>query len=641
VCSIIEGRGIASEIGMCLFNFKTSECLISQFADSQTYAKVLYRFNLYPPEEILMSSTAIDPAKSKLYSTIEEHNTYADILTTERKNFSDISGIAYIKQLSLPEDTINLLLCVSSKYYCLAATAALLKYIENSRDIFFTPQSIRFKYETCESLIYSDALTARNLELVTNILNSKNNNSLYGTLNHTSTPMGARMLKINVLQPLFALKNFPDVDYLISSMVKIPRKISTKCSEQGITNILLSKHILKVIKPLKTALEPGKNSLFTTVLKILSDTKLAFLEERINLVINEDISFQKNTLAMRNYRCYAVKAGFNGLLDVARQTYKEATNDVYELVNNYKEKYGIELKINFSHSMGFFLSVQGDQLPENELPSIFINVTRKKKLLVFTSMELLKWNERISNSLTEVYLMSDKIITELTNEICTHISILYKVAESIALVDMMMSFAYLCTISNYVRPEFTNTLGIKKGRHPIQDSLSLTETVSNDCYAAEGKSFQIVTGPNMSGKSTYLKQIALLTIMAHMGSFIPAEYASVRLTDKLFSRICNDGFMQTNMSSFMSEMTEMNYIIRNVTDHSLVIIDELGRGTSTYDGLGISYAISESLLSTSAFVFFATHFQELAIGLDIYPNVVNLNLAVQVMGIQFNSSSFL
>ncbi|KAK9762835.1 MutS protein msh4 [Basidiobolus ranarum] len=418
-----------------------------------------------------------------------------------------------------------------------------------------------------------------------------------------------------------ALKGFPDVDFLISSIVKIPRKISTRHSEQGISNILLLKHVLKMTKPLRIALEPGINILFSTVLKILSDTKLSFIEERINQVINEDISYQKNTLAMRNLRCYAVKAGFNGLLDVARQTYKEATNDVYELVNTYKEKHEIELKINFSHSMGFFLSVQADQLLENELPHIFINVTRKKKLLVFTSMELLKWNERISNSLTEVYLMSDKIITELTSEICTHISILYKVAESIALVDMMMSFAFMCTISNYVRPEFTDTLGIKKGRHPIQDSISLNETISNDCYAADGKNFQIITGPNMSGKSTYLKQIALLTIMAQMGSYIPAEYASLRLTDKLFSRICNDNFMQANMSSFMTEMTEMSYIIRNVTNHSLIIIDELGRG--------ISYAISEYLLRTKAFVFFATHFQELAIGLDIYPNVINLNLAVQ------------
>ncbi|CAG8761797.1 23608_t:CDS:10, partial [Gigaspora rosea] len=357
---------------------------------------------------------------------------------------------------------------------------------------------------------------------------------------------------------------------------------------------------------------------------LLSDPRLVMFEERINEVINEDITYQKSSLGLRNQRCYAVK------MLATRQTYKETVNDIYEKVEQYNKQYEIPLKIQFSPTTGFYLSISAEQLGNSQLPLVFINVSKKKKTLTFTTLELMKKNTKINDSLTEVYLMSDKTIEDLILEIRGSIAVLYKASESIAMLDMLTSFAHQCTVSNYVRPEFTDTLAIKDGRHPMREFLYTDHFVPNDTYASDATNFQLITGPNMSGKSTYLRQIALMSVMSQIGSFVPAEYASFRLVDQLFTRICNDDNIESNASTFIVEMRETAYILQNITDNSLVIIDELGRGTSTHDGLGITYAICEELLKTKAFIFFATHFHELTRSLTVYPNVVNLHLEVEL-----------
>nr|AOP03992.1 Msh4 [Rhizophagus irregularis] len=451
-----------------------------------------------------------------------------------------------------------------------------------------------------------------------------------------------------------ALKPFQDIDHLITALIQVPKKPSVKHAEQSINNVIILKHTLKLINLLKESFTGVQNSLLDAIYSLLNDLRLEALEERINDVINEDITYVKSPLALRNQRCYAVRAGFNGLLDVARQTYKETVDDLNEMIDQYREQYQIPIKTQFSSTAGFYLSINIEQLEDKQLPLIFINVKKKRKTLTFTTLEVMKKNTKISDSLTEVYLMSDKYdnskiisllnklpvnqiliifhrtIEDLISEIRNDISVLYKASESIAMLDMLTSFAHQCTVSNYVRPEFTDTLAIKAGRNPMRESLYVDTFVPNDTYASSATNFQLITGPNMSGKSTYLRQIALMSIMSQIGSYVPAEYASFRIVDQLFTRICNDDNIESNASTFVVEMRETAYILQNVTDDSLVIIDELGRGTSTHDGLGITYAICEELLKTKAFIFFATHFHELTRSLTVYPNVVNLHLEVEI-----------
>ncbi|KAG0239065.1 MutS protein msh4 [Mortierella sp. GBA43] len=619
---------------MCFCNLCTSEVILCQIADSQTYVRTLQKLNLYEPSEILVLTSTVEPVCSKLVRIIKESLPSCTITPTARRHFNDATGLHYIQKYIVKEGSASLLLGIPTKYFCLAATAAVMHHIEETRNATFLNHSVQFKYQTCQGSMVIDCATARNLELAVNLSTRDDKETLFGVLNQTLTPMGRRLLRSNILQPLTdertintrldcvqeltqseetfyalktSLKAFNDVDHLITSFIQVPTKPSIKHSEQGINRVINLKHTLKSITHVSQAVERCENRLLRTIHRLLTDQRLEQFSLQIDNVIEQNIVLEKTAVGLRNQRCFAVKAGCNGLLDVARQTYKETINDIFEVVNRYVDEYGLSLKVQFSVSMGYYLSTTLDHLEGGELPLVFINVVKKNKSLTFTTLELMKKNAKINDSLTEVYLMSDKIVSDLCSDIRSKIITLYKASEAIAMLDMLLAFTHLCTVSNYVRPEFADTLVIKQGRHPIIEKIFSSPFVPNDTYISSANTFQVITGPNMSGKSTYLRQVALLTVMAQIGSFVPADFAAFRIMDQasnphnlcqsivtidmpidapfpfslqLFSRISNDDSIELNASTFTVEMRETAYILQNITEKSLVIIDELGRGLS-------------------------------------------------------------
>lgn len=198
------------------------------------------------------------------------------------------------------------------------------------------------------------------------------------------------------------------------------------------------------------------------------------------------------------------------------------------------------------------------------------------------------------------------------------------------MLDMLAAFAQLTTRHDYIRPELTNTLAIKNGRHPIREQIHTNKFIPNDAYATPQTRFQIITGCNMSGKSTYIRSLALITVMAQIGCFVPAQYASFPIVHQLFARIATTDDLDANVSTFAAEMREMAFILRNIQRQGMVLVDELGRGTSTNDGLAIAIALAEALLASNAFVWFATHFHDLARILSERTGVVNLHLAAEI-----------
>lgn len=242
----------------------------------------------------------------------------------------------------------------------------------------------------------------------------------------------------------------------------------------------------------------------------------------------------------------------------------------------------------------------------------------------------MKWSQKISDSHVEVLQMSDAVVQNLIDNIREDVAPLFRISEGIALLDMIASFAHLATTQEYRRPELTSTLAIKNGRHPIHEKIHADKFVPNDVYASHQNRFQIITGCNMSGKSTYIRSIALMAVMAQIGSFVPATYASFPTYYQLFARVSMDDSIESNVSAFAAEMRETAFILRNIGKGSLVIIDELGRGTSTRDGLAIAIAVAEALINSHAFVWFVTHFRDLARLLSERPGVVNLHLAVEM-----------
>ncbi|XP_077412106.1 mutS protein homolog 4 isoform X2 [Vanacampus margaritifer] len=659
IVALVEGRGLArGEIGMASLNLKCPELVLSQFADTGTYAKVITKVHILFPMEILMPDTACDKVKgTKLFSLITENFQGVAFTAVQRKYFNEKKGLEYIQQLCAPEFS-TVLMEVHAKYYCLAAAAALLKYLEFIQNSVYAAKSLKVIFKGSEQTAMIDSASASNMELVVNNRDHRSEHTLLGVLNYTKTPGGARRLRSNILEPLidvdtinvrldaiqemlqneelfFGLKNaighFLDIDQLLSVLVQVPKQETVQIAEAKITHVIQLKHTLDLVPQLRVVLKNCNTTLLKACSTSLEDNRFDMILKQILTVINDEITYLKGNLNMRTQKCYAVRPNINEFLDIARRAYTEIVDDIAGLVNQMGEKYGFPMRTSYSAARGFFIQMklEGMLLPEGKLPSEFIKVVKHKGNYGFTTADLVKLNDRCDEAMREIVHMSYVVVCQLLSTIREHIHCLYKLSDAISMLDMLLSLANACTLSDYVRPEFTDTLAIKQGRHPILERMPGQQLVSNNCYVSEGSNFVIITGPNMSGKSTYLKQVALCQIMAQIGSFVPAEYASFRVADQIFTRIGVDDDFETNSSTFMLEMKEVSYIIHNVSERSLIIIDELGRGTSAEEGIGICHSVCEFLLSLKAFTLFATHYLELCQLESLYPSVVNQHMQVQ------------
>lgn len=332
-----------------------------------------------------------------------------------------------------------------------------------------------------------------------------------------------------------------------------------------------------------------------------------------------------------------MQTGSNSVLDAARRTYTENTADALTLCNELKEKYQLPLKPVFLNgvSTGYGLEMPSGNIKLQNLPREFISVSKKRsgKLISMTTVDLKKINQRIQDSSTEIFLISKDIVECLRLEILREVGNLYLASEAIALADVILSLTQYTKTGFNVRPSFSSTIHIIEGRHPLLNYSEPEGTVPNDTELGQDKTFMVLNGPNNSGKTTYLKQVALLTIMAHVGCLVPATQASILPVKQIFSRLSNRDEAEANLSTFASEMKTMAQIIESAGPESLVLIDELGRNTSTHEGLGMAHAISEVLIGNGVPTIFATHFVQLNATLSAYPAV-----QVQQFSVELNTS---
>ncbi|ELR02134.1 hypothetical protein GMDG_05293 [Pseudogymnoascus destructans 20631-21] len=598
-----------------------------------------------------------------MYSLIEEEVIGSKIVCVDRRYWSEPAGMDFIQQLAFPEDVEAIKVATGGNFYATCCLAASLRYMEHSLSLTFASHSLRIKYQPSEGSMMIDLSTIRSLELIQNITNVKSKDCLFGLLNETLTPMGSRMLRSNILQPstqesilknrykavgelasteetffdtrngkhiMDSLKPFLDIDKLLTNLIIQPTQPDIQHSEQSINHILMLKTFVQCVGPVYEALSGARSPLLVDIRNVCRPNNITPTLKIIGEVINDDVTFQRSPLDLRNQRTYAVKSGVNGLLDVARQTFKEATQDVHQHVSDINDQYEMQMETRYDNARRYYLRIQESNLEGRTMPDILINCYRKKGYIECQTLGLVKLNQRIEDSHQEVVLMSDKTVTQLIDNVRAEIQPLFRVSDSIAMLDMLAAFAQLVTTSDYVKPEITRCLAIKSGRHPVHEKAHSEKFIPNDVYADKQQRFQIITGCNMSGKSTYIRSIALVTVMAQIGSFVPAQYASFPIVDQLFARVSMDDCIEANVSTFASEMRETAFILRNIGKNSLVIIDELGRGTSTRDGLAIALSISEALVESQAFVWFTTHFRELAQIMNERAGVVNMHLKVDI-----------
>ncbi|KAI4283437.1 MAG: hypothetical protein L6R38_002159 [Xanthoria sp. 2 TBL-2021] len=625
ICAISESRGISPVVGLAFVNLSTTEAVLCQISDNQTFTRTIHKLVVYEPTELLFMTTAAHP-KSKLFNIVEYNIPNLRITVIDRKYWSETTGLEYIQHLAFKQDVEAIKVSVGGNFYATCCIAAVLKYIELALSFSFPFHSLRIKYETSEGSMMIDLSTISSMELIQNLRNPKSKDCLFGLLNQTLTPMGSRLLKSLLLQPstnaetlekrfdaldelatkedIFfavrqALKAFLDVDRVLTAITIIPTKPTIQYWEQSINNVIALKQYVNSISAVFEALATVKSELLMHISELCAPERMA-------------------------------DSGVNGLLDVARQTYKEANADAYQLVTDLGQTHSIALEMKYVTARQYYIRIATSELEERNIPDIFINSFRKKNFVECQTLDLLKLNQKIADSHHEVLQMSDASVQELIDRIREDIAPLFKTCEAIALLDMIASFAQLVTVQDYCRPELTDTLAIKSGRHPIREKIHTEKFVPNDAYATQQSRFQIITGCNMSGKSTYIRSLALMTVMAQIGCFVPAAYASFPIRHQMFARISADDSIEANVSTFASEMRETAFILRNIDKRSMVIVDELGRGTSTRDGLTIAIAIAEALIESRALVWFATHFQELAHILSERSGVVNLHLAVDM-----------
>ncbi|KAK1542451.1 MutS domain V [Colletotrichum paranaense] len=674
VCALSEARGITPAVGIVFFNVETGEAILSQISDNRFFVRTLHKLQIMEPTHLLIVSSCCPPnPKSRLYSHIEEHMPDTKITSLDRKYWSEMDGLNRIQTFAFREDAEAVKVAIEGSFYATCSFAAVeaMSFLETEFSVRVVPHSLRIRYQPSEDTMMIDVSAIMSLEILQNRRHAASSDSLYGVLKHTMTPMGGRVLRSNLLQPstlkesyleprfaaleellanqdMFAevrtaLKAFPDVESMLTKLVIIPNKPSVEASERAINHVLMVKTFIDAVPPVFQALGPATCPLLTKIRDLCQPELTAAARELVYQNIHEDVHYVKSALDLRNQRTFAVKQpGINGLLDVARQAYKENTDDVHKHVEELNREHSIEAILRFDNGRKYSLRMRAVDFEDRAIPAVLVNRTMRGRYIECLTMHLKKLNQRITDSVAEVVMLSDKVIQDLIDSIRTQLQPLYRVCDSIALLDMIASFAQASSSFDWRRPEISDTLALKAARHPIMDKTLKGGFVPNDYYATEEHRFQIVTGCNMSGKSTYIKSISLLQIMAQIGCFVPAEYASFPIVHNIFARVTTNDNIESNMSSFSLEMREMAFILSNVTHKSIVIIDELGRATSTRDGLAIAIAIAEALVQSRAIVWFATHFTELggpgreltqyalADVLADRPGVLNLRLVTQV-----------
>ncbi|CAI7670688.1 unnamed protein product [Penicillium palitans] len=650
ICAVSESRGVSSTIGLAFVNLATAEVVLCQICDSQTYVKTIIKIGVFEPSEILFMNTA---KESKLRYIIQENLPDPIFTFLDRRWWSEKTGHEYVERLAFPEEVDSLKVTLGGNYFAACCFAAVLKYVEVELQRSFTAHSLRIRFEPSQGSMTIDLATIVSLEFIQNLQNAKSKQSLFGLLNETLTPMGARLLRASILQPstervkltarynavedlatkedMFvsvrqALKGFIDADKVLTAIILAPTKRTIQYVEQSVNNVIMLKTYVSAIKNISKRLEQHKA--ICCLPYLCAPEGHRSIEDLIDTTLNENVTYQSKPLDLRNQRIYCVKAGVNSLLDVARQTYKEANADAIELIEKLSENCDMVLDLKYDTARQYYICIPATE--PGPLPDVFINVYRKRKRIECQTLDLVKLNQKITDAHSEVINMSDQTIQDLLRDVCTEVSGLFRVSEAIAMLDMLAAFAQLATNHEYIRPELTDTLAIKAGRHPIREQIHNSKFIPNDAYATPQTRFQIITGCNMSGKSTYIRSLALVTVMAQIGCFIPAQYASFPISHQLFARVATSDDLDANVSTFAAEMREMAFILRNIQPRSMVIIDELGRGTSTTDGLAIAVALAEALISSNALVWFVTHFHDLAQILAERSGVINLHLAAEI-----------
>jgi len=634
LAAVVDEDGL---IGLAYIDVSTGAFAVTELSGPESKSSLDAELQRLEPAECLL------PAGSSLDSLWQDSFTYQGMVIT--KVVEEAANCEEARQILLKHLGVVSLEGYGIEEYSAGIKAAgiILSFLNTTQKTSLNHIRGITAYQN-HKFMELDSFTRRNLELTASLREGRKEGTLLAVVDHCRTPMGKRTLRKWLEQPLRDIKQINKrqeaVEELVNDMKlrQTSREILNKIYDlerlagklgSGIItprDLLTLKHSLSVLPLLKEAL----SSCTSTYLEELASLNpLAEVYEIIEKAINEDAP-----LAVKEGGI--IKEGYSKEIDELKLLGSEGKAWLVALENREKERTAIRtLKVGYNRVYGYYIEVSNAS--RNLIPPDYI----RKQTLVnaerFITEELKIYEEKILGAREKLYELEYLCFLEIRDTLQQFIASIQKTADAVAKMDVLASLAQVAYLNDYVRPVLSRDgkIEIKSGRHPVvEKALQDARFVPNDINMDNDKSrFAIITGPNMGGKSTYLRQTAILVLMTQMGSFIPADDARIGIVDRIFTRVGASDDLTAGHSTFMVEMLELAKIINNASENSLVILDEIGRGTSTYDGLSIAQAASEYIHDKiGAKTLFATHYHELTRLADNRPGIYNLSVSVLESG---------
>ncbi len=628
--------------GVAVCDLTTGDFRTTQIKEQNNFATLLDEVARYSPAEIIVNDMMYSSTE-EIDKIKERFSAYFSLLTPEK---FDTDYEVFELKYDVVDEAEKEIKGLKEQLLSVAASNGLFSYLRDTQknDLEYIHKITLYSTTHYMNL---DTNARRNLEITEKLRDKSKKGTLLWVLDKTSTSMGGRLLRRWLNDPLIdvarinerleAVKELKEDIILrgdlIDSMKKVYdiERLAGKISYVSATgrDLVSLKNSAKQLPDVKANLAKAKSPMLKQLyenLDILED-----IHEIIDHSIVDDppISVKEGNL---------IKLGYDEEIDHLKEATTNGKNWVIEIETKEREETGIKgLKIGFNKVFGYFIEVTKSNL--SMVPERYIRKQTLANCERYITEELKKVENEILGAEEKVITLEYNAFCQIRDQIEAQIDRVQRAASTIATLDVLTSFATVADDMNYVMPIVDNSgaMDIKNGRHPVIEKILPTGSfVENDTYLDKGDNrLAIITGPNMAGKSTYMRQVALITLMAQCGSFVPASYAKIGVVDKIFTRVGASDDLSMGQSTFMVEMMEVASILKEATANSLVILDEIGRGTSTYDGLSIAWAVAEYISDKEkcgAKTLFATHYHELISLEDKLEGVKNYSIAVKEKG---------
>ena len=618
---------IENKLGIAYIDITTGEFKVTEVEKDEDFVKLFNEINKIEPKEVLVTEDFYGEIKERLDDFLQKNDSVVTFVSKIRDSAKYLMD--YFKVVSLESYGIK------DKKAIIGSSAMALDYAVTMQvEHELTVEKIEFVNISDYAEI--NAITSRNLELLKNQREKTVYGSLLWVLDECKTSMGTRLLKRFINNPLLDInkiqKRQENVQYFIDNILvreDLREKLENIYDLERLLGKIIfgsenGKDLTALKKTIKSAVE---------IMKILENTNF-FQNIDVNILfecykIIDDSIDENAPFSVREGGI--IKSGYNQELDEIRNIMNSGKDFLLDIEQREREATGIRnMKIKFNKVFGYFIEITKanlDMVPEHYIRKQTLSNSER-----YITPELKKYEDTIINSKAKIEDLEYHLFKQISEKIKEKRKILSELAERLAYIDVMVSFAVSAIENDYAKPEMNEeySFEIKDGRHPVVEKLiGRTDYVSNDTIFTEKESFVVLTGPNMSGKSTYMKQIALISIMAQIGSFVPAKKANLPIIDKYLTRIGASDDILTGQSTFMVEMSEVSNILNNATEKSLIILDEVGRGTSTTDGVSIATAISMYIHDKiGAKTVFATHYHELTDLENKFAHITNYRIEV-------------